>query len=81
MADSDNNRPAFPTEEMHGDGEMVTKRHLGLTKREYAAIEMAKALVSASGNGGTVDYDDALVSQNAIRLADTLLTELNGGRS
>lgn len=46
------NAPAFPCEEVHGDGTQILTRHQGMSLRQYAAIEMAKAIVSASGVNG-----------------------------
>jgi hypothetical protein len=82
MADQDTNptRPAFPCEESHGDGVQQITRHLGLSAREYAAIEMAKAIIAGSGDGaGNVEYDEATVATNAIAMADSLLAKLAGG--
>lgn len=54
----------------------------GLTKREYAAIEMAKAL--APGLVSTIDgfnpwQQEALdaLAERSVRMADTLLAELS----
>lgn len=44
----------------------------GLTKREYAAIHLAAALLSSDGNS----YEESAVAKSAARMADVLLEEL-----
>lgn len=74
MADTNNpNDPAFPTEEVHGDGIQQIKRHQGFTKREAAAVEMATGLL-ASRTTDELSYDD--ISDRAIAQADSLLAKL-----
>lgn len=48
----------------------------GLTKREYAAIEIAKGLSSATNQDGTWATDADSVSTMAIEYADKLLEEM-----
>lgn len=48
----------------------------GLTKREYAAIEIAKGLASATDQDGTWTTDAECISTMAIKCADTLLEKL-----
>lgn len=54
--------PAFPTEDHF---------HIGLTKREYAAIHIAAALISR----GIVFTDNPDAAKRAVALADAVLRE------
>ena len=49
--------------------------HGGLTVRDYFAAMAMQGLVTASGDQGSVDYDDAIVSENAYSLADSMLAQ------
>lgn len=76
---TDNSRasePAFPAEEVHGDGIQQIKRHLGLTIREHIAVEAMKAII-ASRETGDISYDD--ISHRAYRQADSMLAEPTRG--
>lgn len=65
--------PAFPCDEMHGDGEMVTKRHLGINRRDYFAAHLGAGLL-ASRISDDLSFDD--VSDRAVKQADSLLRRL-----
>lgn len=66
--------PAYPAEEVHGDGVQQLKRHLGLTVREAAAIAAMQGIVSAPD---TKDSTFADVAHRAVKQADALLAELS----
>ena len=63
------NEPAFPAEEVHGDGVQQVKRHLGLTVREEFIKAAMEGLLAAPNTGLTY----AQVAENAIRQADTVI--------
>lgn len=76
---SDNGRasePAFPTEEVHGDGIQQIKRHQGLTVREYFAAEAMAAIITA-GDSAELTYED--ISHRAYAQADAMLADPTRG--
>lgn len=74
MADNTSSTPAFPADEVHGDGIQQIRRHLGLTQRQYTAVEMAKGVIAAHGSD-ELSFDE--VSDRAIAQADSLLAKLS----
>lgn len=63
------NLPAFPIDRDNSVKHLPENQ--GLTKREYFAIEIAKGL--CAGNR----MNNAYIPDDAVRLADALLTSLN----
>lgn len=49
--------------------------HEGMDLRDYFAAMAMQGLVAASGDQGSVDYDDAKVSESAYSLADSMLAQ------
>lgn len=76
--DMRSDEPAFPADEVHGDGVQQIKRHLGLTVREYAAIAALQGLI-ASPETNDLSYDE--VSARAWSQADSFLAARAGGQS
>jgi hypothetical protein len=65
--------PAFPAEEVHGDGVQLLKRHLGLTIREEFAKAAMQGILSDLGEK---DPSFADVAHRARLQADALIAEL-----
>lgn len=74
------NQPINPVTTYKTDGDkIVTENFSGLTKREYAAIEAMKGLLS---NRRSIlnDFDketNKLYAKKSVELADSILSELN----
>lgn len=68
------NEPAFPADEVHGDGVQQIKRHLGLTVREYAALAALQGIV-ASPDTAELSYDE--IAARAWAQADAFLAVLS----
>lgn len=68
------NDPAFPGIETHqSDGTQQVRHHLGMTLRQFAAIEMAKGILASQTSN---DFSFEQVSANAIKQADSLLAQM-----
>jgi hypothetical protein len=65
--------PAFPAEEVHGDGVQLLKRHLGLTIREEFIKAAMQGLLAAPDKVG-MGYEG--VAENAIRQAETVIAAM-----
>jgi hypothetical protein len=72
---------AFPIQSRVGDN--FNNTHHGLTKREYFAAMAMQGIIQANqkieyGDYGKVrDPHEYEIAQNAVRMADALLTELS----
>lgn len=77
MGNKEGSRPIHPILDRTEDSDYATKEHFhssfGLTLREYAAVQMAAAIV-ASGKG---DLLPAYVVHDAVKYADELVDALH----
>jgi hypothetical protein len=62
--------PAFPAEEVHGDGVQQVKRHQGVTIREYFAAHAMTGIIAARS---TPDLSYEAIAALAYEQADAML--------
>jgi hypothetical protein len=67
--------PAFPCDEIHGDGTSVVRHHLGLSRRMWFA---GRALTGLLASQSSTDWTYAELRERSYAMADEML---NGEQS
>lgn len=67
--------PAFPCDEIHGDGTSIVRHHLGISTRQYFA---ARAMSGLLASQSTTDWTYAEIRERSYSMADEML---NGEQS